>query len=668
MKRNNFTSLHWLLLVAIALGVAACASIRRPEGGPKDEEPPFFVSSNPAQGSLNVNKQKLDLYFNENIKLDDAFNKVIVSPAQKSPAAISANGKHVTVELKDSLLPNTTYTIDFGDAIKDLNEGNLLDGFTYAFATGDTIDTLRISGMVLEAKTLEPAQGMLVGIYSNLSDTAISTLPLERIARTNQYGQFTIYNVKEGDYRIFALNDLNRDFHWDRSEDVAFYDVTVSPWVERIEVVDTLRAYNGSDSLSTRTGYAYYPNDILLSWFNEDYKPQYLTDYGRPARNRITLKMNVRSDTLPDISIAKGPLEGRKIDDWALLRKNPTLDTLEYWINDSAVLTTDSLFLSVRYLKTDTAEMLSWTADTLRFFFRDPKPTKEEKKKKEQEEADSVAPQPVFITFRPVTSSSHDVYNPLIFEASQPIASIDSLGYRLEMAVDTLWEPVKAVFEVDSINPLLRRTINYKWKPEQKYRLLVDSAAVMGIYGQWNNAVKHEFTVRSLEEYSNLSFFIQGLDTLPAVVELLDKSDKPIATTTVENGKAEFKYLAPGTVYARLFIDKNENGKWDTGKLLDWTQPEEVYYFPKKLNLRKNWDVNQDWNIYEVTVDMQKPWDVKKNRPKLKAGEKSPEESEEEEEDDEFGSNAFGNNVGGRNGTRNTGLGGNQNTSRQFGR
>ena len=138
-------------------------------------------------------------------------------PAQKSIPSITANGRRITVDIRDSLIPNTTYTIDFSDAIRDLNEGNVLDGFAIDFSTGDSIDSLRISGMVFEARTLEPAQGMLVGVYSNLSDTALRTLPMERIARTNQLGQFTIRGLRPGEYRIFAINDVNRDYHWDRS-------------------------------------------------------------------------------------------------------------------------------------------------------------------------------------------------------------------------------------------------------------------------------------------------------------------------------------------------------------------------------------------------------------------------------------------------------------------
>ncbi|MDE5661939.1 MAG: Ig-like domain-containing protein, partial [Muribaculaceae bacterium] len=174
-------SLLWLLLASL---LAACANMGRPEGGERDELPPKFMRSDPAPGATGVKRTRLTAIFDENIQLEDAFTKVVVSPAQKQPPSVSANGKKLTVEFRDTLLPNTTYTIDFADAIKDLNEGNILDGFALDFSTGDSIDSLRISGMVIQAENLEPAQGMLVGVYSNLSDTAFTTLPLERIART----------------------------------------------------------------------------------------------------------------------------------------------------------------------------------------------------------------------------------------------------------------------------------------------------------------------------------------------------------------------------------------------------------------------------------------------------------------------------------------------------
>lgn len=193
---RSTSALRLLFIIVATAFFAACASIGHPEGGPRDETPPVYVRSNPKPGQLRFDGSKITVDFDENVSIDDPMNKVVVSPAQRTTPVVTANGRRVTVELRDSLVPNTTYTIDFADAIKDLNESNVLDGFALDFATGDTIDTLRVSGMVFEARTLEPAQGMLVGVYSNLSDTAVSTLPFERITKTNQLGQFTLRNIR----------------------------------------------------------------------------------------------------------------------------------------------------------------------------------------------------------------------------------------------------------------------------------------------------------------------------------------------------------------------------------------------------------------------------------------------------------------------------------------
>lgn len=654
--------MHALVAAVLVAIVTACASIGRPEGGPRDEEPPKFTHSNPRPGQLNFDGKRITVVFDENIQLDDAFNKVVVSPVQSQPPAISSNARRVTIELRDTLKPNTTYSIDFADAIKDLNEGNVLDGFALDFSTGDNIDTLRISGMVLEARTLEPAQGMLVGVHSNLDDSAITTLQFDRIARTNQYGQFTIRNLKPGNYRVFALNDMNRDYKWDRSEDIAFYDFTVSPEIENIEVCDTFLRDDGTDSLVTHGGIKYLPNDILLTWFNEGYSPQYMKDYSRPERRKVTLNFAAASDTLPVITIADGPHEGRHIDDWAVAQINRTRDSLVYWIRDTAVVNTDSLRLSIKYLKTDTAEQLSWQTDTLRFFFREPKKKKKDKEK-EAEEADTVitdafgVPQPKeFLNFT-VSSGTVDVYAPLVFQSDQPIDTFIQSTIRLEMQVDTLWERISVgPLEIDSLNPLMKRRLAVEWTPGAKYRVSVDSAAVTGIYGLWNKPVQQNFSVKDLSEYSNLVFNISGLDpdsagVVPAAfVELVGSDDKPQRVVPVIDGRAEIKYLQPSTYYARLFIDSNDNGKWDTGSVNDKIQPEEVFYYSKKLQLKKNWDVEQSWDLYELAVDAQKPLAIKKNKPKPKKGEKQGKrDNDDEEEYDEFGNPIDGNNIYDRN-------------------
>ena len=630
--------LRLLLAMAAAAVTVACANMGRPEGGPRDELPPVYVRSNPALGQLNFKGNKITVDFDENIQLDDAMNKIVVSPAQHTTPAISSNGRRVTIELRDTLIPNTTYTLDFADAVKDLNEGNVLAGFAMDFATGDTIDTLRISGMVFEARTLEPAQGMLVGVYSNLSDTAISTLPFERITKTNQLGQFTLRNLKAGTYRVYALNDVNRDYHWDRSEDVAFYDVAVSPSSEPTVITDTLTRHTGErDSLVMRDATRFLPDDLLLTWFNEGYASQYLRDYKRPERNKLTFQFGAKSDTLPILRLLNTHRAGDEISTWATLDASPTLDTLTYWISDTSLVSLDSITLEATYLRTDTLDNLVWGTDTLKFNMRPEKKKKEKKKKKkDDEDADTIPPAP-HMELRMLSGSSQDLHKGLTLSAGSPVVRFDTAAIRLEIQVDTLWYRIvpPKFSRPEPLRPMVF-TAPYKWEEGTKYRLTIDSAAVNDIYGLDNAQLVHEFTTKKSEDYSAISFNVSGLDGRKGIVEVLSSSDKPVASAPVNGDLATIRYLSPGTYYARLFIDANDDGEWTTGSITDSIQPEEVYYYPKKINLKKNWTIEQSWNINELPVDQQKPQEIKKNKPKRKKGDPEERPTDDEEEDEFF--------------------------------
>ncbi len=633
---HSVKQLRLLLVMVAAAVMVACANMGRPEGGPRDELPPVYVRSNPAMGQLNFNGNKITVDFDENIQLDDAMNKIVVSPAQRNTPAISSNGRRVTIELRDTIMPNTTYTIDFADAVKDLNEGNVLDGFAMDFATGDTIDTLRISGMVFEARTLEPAQGMLVGVYSNTSDTAISTLPFERITKTNQLGQFTLRNLKAGSYRVYALNDINRDYHWDRSEDVAFYDVTISPTSEPTVVTDTLTRSTGErDSLVTRNATRFLPDDLLLTWFNEGYTSQYLKDYKRPERNKITFQFGAKSDTLPILRLLNTHRAGDEISTWSTLDASPTLDTLTYWISDTSLVSLDSITIEATYLRTDTLDNLTWGTDTLKFNMR-PEKKKKKKKKKNDEEEDSIPPVP-HMELRISSGNSQDLHKGLTLTAGTPIQRFDTTAVKLEIQVDTLWYNIvpPSFSRPELLHPMVF-TAPYKWEEGSKYRLTIDSAAVVDIYGLDNVQLVHEFTTKKSEDYSAISFNVSGLDGRKGIVEVLSSSDKPVAAAPVNGSLATIQYLSPGTYYARLFIDANDDGEWTTGSIADSIQPEEVYYYPKKINLKKNWTIEQSWNINELPVDQQKPQEIKKNKPKRKKGDPDERPTDEEEEDEFF--------------------------------
>lgn len=658
-----------LLIGAIALLMAACASIGRPEGGPKDETPPAFVRANPAPGALNVERNKIDMWFDENLKLDDPANKVVISPVQKENARVSANGRHLTVEFRDSLVDSTTYVIDFADAIRDLNEGNILDGFAYDFSTGDHLDTLAISGMLFEARNLEPAQGMVVGVYSNLADSAVKTLPLERVAKTNQYGQFTIRGLRPGSYNIFAIDDKNRDWHWDRSENVAFFPLTISPSVEPVEVADTLRSSEGTDSVVTRQGWHYLPDDILLTWFNENYRSQYLRDNKRPAQRYLELKFGAPLDSMPEFTIVNGKFSGRRLDELSVLETRAERDSLVYWLTDTALVNQDSILLSARYQKTDTLDRLVWQTDTLKMFWRRPKVDEKaaqkawEKKLKAIEDArekgDSVAlaaaladtiTQPTFLTLTASTPTTQELNLPVRFEAPEPLRPVAPDAWRLEVMRDSVWTPLIDVSLLPDSATARALILTAKWEEGMKYRFTADSARVENIYGEFNKPFTHEFTTKKLEDYGNIYLNLTDLgalnlpESVNVIVELLSKSDEVKATATVKNATAAFSYVAPETYYARAFIDVNGDGEWTTGDLTAKRLAEDVFYYPKKLLLRKNWDLEQDWSLLETPVDKQKPDAIKKNKPKTKETEqRQPGEDDEYEDGYDPDQGAWGN-------------------------
>ena len=646
MMKRTITCMRLLPVVALGVLLSACASMGRPQGGERDYDPPRFVRSNPSPGAVNVNRSRITIDFDENIQLDDPMNKIVVSPAQNTTPQISGVGHRVTIELRDTLRANTTYTIDFTDAIKDLNEGNLLDGFAFDFSTGPEIDTLSISGMVFQAENLEPAQGMLVGVYRNMGDTAIRTTPFDRITKTNQLGQFTVRNLSPDTYRIYALNDVNRDYHWDRSEDVAFYDVTITPTAEPATHTDTIMTADGQvDSVYTHTVTEYKPDDVLLTWFNENYKTQYMVDRARPDEGRITISMGAPSDTLPQLTMLGGSRNGQTIDRWAVVNASATLDTLEYWITDSAVILQDTITVEARYLRTDTLDRLSWTSDTLTLSVRGKKKAKASEakpSKKIKSETDTAStPKVPLMNVNTSARGTIDVFAPLTFTFERPLARLDTSAIRLEILEDSTWYEIdRPVFGKASPYDLLHYRAEYEWEPGMKYRLTVDSLGMTDIYGLNCGSLTSEFEVRDLKEYANLSLNIAGLDGRQAVVQLLSRQDTPVRSVEVTDGHAVFSNVTPGDYFARLFIDVNGNGKWDTG-LLDSIQPEEVYYYPKKLALKKNWDVDQTWDINELPIDMQKPQEIKKNKPKNSTGGVGDEYDEYDDQYyDEFGNPA----------------------------
>lgn len=639
-QMNNSKSLYYIFIIIAAAVMYSCANIGNPSGGPIDKTPPIFMRSNPTPNAVNVKDRKIEIFFDEIVTLKDPSTKIIVSPAQTEMPRMSALGRKVTVELVDSLLPNTTYTIDFSNSIQDNNEGNAIDNFAFAFSTGSVIDSMRVSGYVLDSRTLEPMQSVVVGLQSNLADSAFHKEKLQRVALTNDRGQFTIRNVSPGSYHIFALKDLDRDYKFGNpTEDIAFLDSIIVPSIGSREAADTVyNDLNEIDTIMRATRPAYFPNDILLSMFNEDRKSQYLANNLRVDSTRISLTFAAASDTLPSLSIV-----GRNDvpDQWYTLERSQTNDTLTYWIRPPHLVSADTLMVATTYLRTDTASNLSWGTDTLKFTFQRQKA----KKKKKNEETDSLE-QIRFMELHPLANGTQEVYAPLLLQTGTPIERYSREAFHLQRKLqnDTTFYPaeIKSIALRDST--LNRRDLMLKvdWEPGAAYKLAVDSLAMTDIYGLQTKPLKVDFNVRKMEEYGNIVFNITAVRD-SAIVELLDGTEKIVLRAPVKNHRAELLNLLPGKYYARLFIDRNGNGKYDTGNYDMHLQPEETVYYPGAINLKKNWDVEQTWDIYATPIDKQKPEAIKKNKPERKKWEKVNTEKTETDEDEENGFSDFSN-------------------------
>lgn len=610
-------------VVAAVAVLYSCASVGRLEGGDYDETPPRFVASSPAPGALQNKKKKISIEFDEFIKLDKPNEKVVISPPQVQQPEIKANGKKVHITLQDTLKANTTYTIDFADAIQDNNEGNPLSGFTYTFSTGAELDSMAIAGTLLEARNLEPVKGMLVGLHADLADSAFTSRPFDRVGRTDSRGRFSIRGVAPGKYRIYALKDADQNFYFSQpSEVIAFNDSLIIPTMEqRLRQDTTWKDSLTVDTIVERQYTHFLPDDVLLRCFKEQVFSQRLLKTERLTPQKFSVYFSAPADSLP---LMKG-LNFDERDAIVVEQTTGRNDTIHYWIKDSLLYQQDTLRMSLTYLYTDSLKQLVPRTDTLKLISKvgyqklkekereeKEKQEKERKKKKKKDGEEEKEPTP-FLAVDVYAPSAMDVYDYITMTFTEPVASFNDTALHVRQKVDTLWQDIPFDFERDSLD-LKRFNLYADWKPGESYSFEVDSMAFHGLYGLFTDKVKKEFKVKTLEEYGQIFFNITGADSI-AFVELLDAQDKVVRTVPVVEGKADFYYLNPGKYGARLINDTNGNGVWDTGDYATKCQPETVYYYPQVLEFKANFDLIQDWNIHANAPDMQKPEELKKQKP-----------------------------------------------------
>ncbi len=624
---TTLRTLHLAAVAALLLLLSACARMGNPDGGWFDEQPPRVVGSMPKEQSIGIGNKKITIFFDEYIKLDNPSEKVVISPPQLEQADIRTHGKRITVELKDSLKPNTTYTVDFSDAISDNNEGNPMGNYTFTFSTGDHIDTLEVGGTVLEAENLEPIKGILVGLYDigdgssdfSATDTLLRSAPMQRVSRTDSRGRFHVKGVAPGRYRVFALQDVDANYVWNaKSEKVAFLHTVVVPTSKPDVRQDTLWRDSLHIADIVQTGYTHFlPDDLVLRAFTEKQTDRYYIKSERTEANNFKIYFSYGHEKLPRIR----PLD---FDSTSTIIVEPTVnqDTITYWLADTALVNRDTLTVEMNYFANDTTGVLREHTDTLTLLSKQPYSRRlkqqqeafekwqkqQERRRKRGQPVQESMPAPD-LKMEYMVPSGLDPDHNLAFKSPTPLVKADTAAIHLYQKIDTLWYRAHYLFGEKPGYPRNYQLIS-EWQPGSEYSLEIDSAAFVDIYGTASRAYKQGFKVRSTDEYATVVITVSGMNGKNAVVELLSQSDKPVKKTTAEGGVATFYYVKPGTYYMRMFVDENNNGLWDTGSYTELRQPEPCYYYPGKLECRAKWDLRQTWDPTAKPLDRQKPSEI----------------------------------------------------------
>lgn len=626
-------ALFILMIVVVAINLA-CANIGSPDGGPYDEEPPKLLRTSPKFGSVNSKTTKVVLEFDENVKLENANEKVIISPPQIEPAEIEAIGKKIVVELQDSLKAGATYTIDFADAIEDNNEGNPMGDYAFTFSTGTTIDTMQVSGYVLDASNLEPLKGVVVGLYAlgddslgvNFPDSIVKTKEFERISRTDSKGHFVIKGVSNGYYKVFAVKDQDQTYTYSqKSEQMAYTDRILHPWSKPDVRTDTI--WHDSihyDSIQYIKYTHFYPDDIILTAFASVYRDKQLLKTERSLPECLTLYFTAPYDTLPI-------LRGLNYDanDLFVIDSNVDKDTIRYWIKDTMMVNQDSLMTELKYFATDTTGGFVEKTDTINFV---PKYSKEKRdkqakiayedyvkdwkkeNKKELKENPDLPIPPMPEKYLDIKSKKAQLApdQNFTFEFEEPIETIVDSLISFTQKVDSIIQPVEFILQQDSGN-IKSYTLYAEWQPGEEYELKIDTAAFVSIYGKRVAGKTIKISVNKLDTYGTLFIKLLQADSC-AVVELLGSNDQPIKQVHAIDNKADFYFINPGTYFLRLFYDYNGNGIWDSGDYDEKLAPEPVYYYPKEIPIKANWEINQDWYPEAVELFKQKPAKITKQK------------------------------------------------------
>lgn len=535
--------------------VSSCARIVTPNGGEKDTKPPFIVSSFPKQNATNFHGNKIEITFNEYITLDNATGKLIVSPPLKTKPTIGSKLKTLYIKDIDSLADNTTYIFDFGDAITDFTEGNRLSHFSFAFSTGDSIDTLSYSGKLLNAYTLNNEPAKYVGLYTSTDRENIRKNLPNYITKTDSFGVFRFQNIKQGDYMVIAFDDMNQNM---------IYDLQYEGYAEKLCTVDSISS-NKQDTLLFNTAEDTIQN-IIASKLLNPYEIQIITSIPTSDNFAINFSQPVLSNK--DFMLTK--------------THNPNLLT-SYPDTINVYLKTNNFFDTIKAQIIDINDFKE-TIDLL---------NKTNKKHNDKEKK-------VFSFSTPKDTLPYyeklKIFSPyILIDTTNPN---QPTNLKAKIATDN--DTISIDFKQDT-NNLKSLYTDYNFNRAENYTLLIDSGQVCDIRGFMNDKMEKKFYCNSEDDYGSIVISIKentGSNN-NLILTLIDNQNKqPIETIFIKQKDEkthEFSYLKEGKYQLRLIIDSNSNNKWDKGNFDKEINAEKVLYFPKKISVRKGWQTQEEW-------------------------------------------------------------------------
>ena len=595
-----------LYIVVLALVMVSCANRGiGPQGGPKDSIPPVPLHSDPEIGALEFKGKRIEVTFNEYLQLSDVASNLLMSPPQQTPPDVKARGKKLIVQFQDTLRDSTTYTLDFGDAVCDYHEKVPLHGFSFYFSTGSEIDTLETVGRVYDAETLNPVKGVMVGIHKDMADSAFVKLPFVRIAKTDSAGFFRIGNVHPGKYRLYAVDDMSRDYRLTVGESLAFTDEPVSVYAPISELpTDT------TDSIAPQKAPAIPLSTLFL--FSEQKQKLYLQRTTRDEQHRITFQFSSPPDSLPVWrSLSPSEVDSTKSDS-AWIDPTPYIcthyttngDTMTLWLTDSLAIAQDSLFFEARYRRTDSVFNIEWYVDTLSAVWRAPKLTAKAK------EAQDRINRNRRLDLRTNARRDFEIFDTLRLSCTTPLAVIEIDSIHLVERAETGEKPVPFTLAPHDSLPM-QLVFLADLQPGTNYELRLDSAALHDVYGVSHIAGAYPLQLKSLADYSTLRVKLNPFEPT-ARIQVLNNKDQVIRELPAVPEGAFFENLKPDTYYLRLYLDEDGNGKWTTGSWEMKRQPEKMFYFPEKIQTKSNWDFEEEWDYQAVEQTKAKPKELQK--------------------------------------------------------